>query len=683
MESRGFVSLDRAVASSPVVILWGKPEEGRPVEFISENISRFGYTADEIIFGSVPFSTLLACEDRCSFQERFLSAAGAGPDFLVSEYRIVTKSGEIRWIEDQTIFHRDRNGKASVYQSALLDITAHREIELKAAAHNTRLEHLHSMYLAFMEELDFRTLLLQIVKKAAELAGTEHASLSLYRSNENEFLRIFGTGLYSSMVDEIRPAETGISGIVLKEQKRVVIQDYGKYPGKIADNRMDAITTIISMPFFQGKKFMGVLSISYVDGYPDIDEELLSTLDHFAAAVSIALENARLYEDSRRELEERKKAEELLFLHEKLVEAAAESASFLLSGDDAGSSMVRALRSLGTAVGALRSVFFRNMPAEKGETAAEKIAEAYPGEERECRLPPRFIWEKDYPGLFDVLSSGTCYQGGFSTEGHHSGPEDSLHVTAVPVIICSRFWGFLAFCFLRKKRHLNADELDVLRAAAYNLAASMSRWESAQEVKESYSKLRKTFIDVIRTMGQIVGKKDPYTIEHQERVALLAYEIGAEMGLEGEQLEGIRIAGLVHDVGKVEIPGEILSKPGRLSLLEYDLVKTHAQSGYDILREVEFPWPVAEITYQHHERLDGSGYPRGLKGGEILPETLILMVADVVEAMASHRPYRPALGGEAAIQEQEDKKGILYSPEAVNACIAVLRKNPDFLSPAV
>ena len=683
MESRKMISLDRAVASSPVVILWGKPEKNHPVEFISGNISRFGYTADEIVLGSVPFLSLLACEERRSFQEKFLAAAASGPDFLVSGYRIVTKSGEVRWIEDQTIFHRDGKGKASAYQSALLDVTGRREIERKAAAHNTRLEHLHSMYLAFMEELDFRTLLLQIVKKAAELAGTEHASLSLYRPNEKEFLRIFGTGLYSSMVDEIRPAETGISGIVLREQKRVVIQDYGKYPGKIADSRMDAITTIISMPFFQGKKFMGVLSISYVDGYPDTDEELLSTLDHFAAAVSIALENARLYEDSRKELEERKKAEELLFLHEKLAEAAAEGASFLLSGDDAGTAMVRALRTLGAAVGALKSVFYRNMPAGNGAAAAEKIAEAFPGEERECRLPARFIWEEDFPGFFDVLSSGTCYQGGLPHEGQDPGPGHSLHVTAVPVIISSRFWGFLAFCFLREKRNLNSDELDVLRAAAYNLAASVSRWESDQEVKKSYSKLRKTFIDVIRTMGQIVGKKDPYTIEHQERVALLAYEIGAEMGLDGERLEGIRIAGLVHDVGKVEIPEEILSKPGRLSRLEYDLVKTHAQSGYDILREVEFPWPVAEITYQHHERLDGSGYPRGLKGGEILPETLILMVADVVEAMASHRPYRPALGVEAAIQELEDKRGILYGPEAVDACIAVLRKNPDFFSASV
>jgi len=128
-------------------------------------------------------------------------------------------------------------------------------------------------------------------------------------------------------------------------------------------------------------------------------------------------------------------------------------------------------------------------------------------------------------------------------------------------------------------------------------------------VKKSCWKPRKTFIDVIRTMAQIVGKKDPHTIEHRERFALPAYEIGPEMGLDGERLDGIRIAGLVHDAGKVEIPGGILSKPGRLSRLEYDLVKPHAQSGYDILREVEFPWPVAEITCQHHIRLDGSGYP--------------------------------------------------------------------------
>jgi len=157
-------------------------------------------------------------------------------------------------------------------------------------------------------------------------------------------------------------------------------------------------------------------------------------------------------------------------------------------------------------------------------------------------------------------------------------------------------------------------------------------------------------------------------------------KIGAAMGLDGERVEGLRIAGLVHDVGKVEIPSEILSKPGRLSPLEFELIKTHAESSYDILREIDFPWPVAEIARQHHEKYDGSGYPRGLSGEDILLEARILTVADVVEAMASHRPYRPSLGLEAARGEIEKNSGILYDPGVVRACVAVLESSPGILT---
>ena len=152
-------------------------------------------------------------------------------------------------------------------------------------------------------------------------------------------------------------------------------------------------------------------------------------------------------------------------------------------------------------------------------------------------------------------------------------------------------------------------------------------------------------------------------------MSLLALKTGIEMGLRGDRLDGLRIAGLVHDVGKVEIPGEILSKPGRLSPLEFNLVKTHAESGYEVLKEIDFPWPVAEITRQHHERLDGSGYPGGLAGDQIMTEARILAVTDVVEAMASHRPYRPSLGVAAAIAEIQKNSGILYDPQAAAACV--------------
>jgi len=150
------------------------------------------------------------------------------------------------------------------------------------------------------------------------------------------------------------------------------------------------------------------------------------------------------------------------------------------------------------------------------------------------------------------------------------------------------------------------------------------------------------------------------------------------MNLPQDQTEGIRLAGLVHDIGKISIPAEILSKPGKLSETEYQLIQAHPQIGYDILKSITFPWPVAEIVLQHHERLDGSGYPQGLKGDAILLEAKILAVADVVEAMASHRPYRPALGIDAALQEIKQQQGKLYDSSVVEACVQLFADDFEF-----
>jgi len=166
-----------------------------------------------------------------------------------------------------------------------------------------------------------------------------------------------------------------------------------------------------------------------------------------------------------------------------------------------------------------------------------------------------------------------------------------------------------------------------------------------------------------------VEVKDPYTAGHQRRVGNLARAIANEMGLPQEQIEGIRMAGLIHDLGKISIPAEILSKPGRLSDFEWGMIKMHPQVGYDILGEIEFPWPVAQMVLQHHERMDGSGYPQGLAGEDILLEAKILGVADVVEAMASFRPYRPARGLDKALEEISQNRGGLYDPEVVDVCL--------------
>ncbi|TXT35290.1 MAG: hypothetical protein FD135_5001 [Comamonadaceae bacterium] len=168
--------------------------------------------------------------------------------------------------------------------------------------------------------------------------------------------------------------------------------------------------------------------------------------------------------------------------------------------------------------------------------------------------------------------------------------------------------------------------------------------------------------------------RDPYTAGHQRRVSELATRIAREMGLPDEQAIGIQLAAAIHDLGKIRIPAEILSKPGRLSSIEFQLMQTHAQAGYDILKDVAFPWPIATIILQHHERLDGSGYPQGLKEDQILLESKIVAVADVVEAMSSHRPYRPSLGIDMALDEIERNRGTHYAPEVVDVCIKLFRE---------
>ena len=186
---------------------------------------------------------------------------------------------------------------------------------------------------------------------------------------------------------------------------------------------------------------------------------------------------------------------------------------------------------------------------------------------------------------------------------------------------------------------------------------------------DAFSKLQKTLDDFIDSMAKIIELRDPYTAGHQSRVAELSVAIARAMGLTDEQVKYIRVAALIHDIGKIYVPSDILSKPGRLTDMEWQLIRTHPQGSYDILKMIEFPWPVALVALQHHERNNGSGYPQGIKGSEIMLEARIIAVADVVEAMASHRPYRQSLGIDAALQEITKNRGVLYDEAVVDACL--------------
>ncbi len=197
--------------------------------------------------------------------------------------------------------------------------------------------------------------------------------------------------------------------------------------------------------------------------------------------------------------------------------------------------------------------------------------------------------------------------------------------------------------------------------------------QRAEELKASYGKIQMILDGTVLAMSKIVESRDPYTAGHQQQVARIAGIIADKMSLPQDQAEAIRVSGALHDIGKIAVPSEILTKPGRLSRLEMEMVKTHSQNAYDILKTIEFPYPIAQIILQHHERMDGSGYPQGLKGEDILLEARILSVADVLEAMSSHRPYRPALGIEIAIEEIVTHRNTLYDNDVVDACVKIYR----------
>ena len=199
------------------------------------------------------------------------------------------------------------------------------------------------------------------------------------------------------------------------------------------------------------------------------------------------------------------------------------------------------------------------------------------------------------------------------------------------------------------------------------------RIKAEQELKMSYEKLHRTMEQTINALSLTLGKRDPYTSSHQQRVTELACAIGKEMGLPENQISGLRVAGILHDIGKIYVPSEILSKPTKLSPAEFGIIKTHPKTGYDILAAIEFPWPIAKIVLQHHEKLNGSGYPFGVKDQDILLEAKIIGVADVIEAMSSHRPYRPALGLDVALNDIIENKGTLYDVAVVDACVNLIR----------
>jgi PAS domain S-box-containing protein/putative nucleotidyltransferase with HDIG domain len=310
---------------------------------------------------------------------------------------------------------------------------------------------------------------------------------------------------------------------------------------------------------------------------------------------------------------------------------------------------------------------------------------AFAGEEAGFLDALRFSWADDESGrnpIGEAIRSG-IRQGIHNIEETPAvllPREEALRrgyvsCTALPLRDGDRVMGVLAIyaseadAFDKAEVKLLMELADDLTYGIVALRTHAERERAMEENRQNAARMQKALLETVEAIGSALEKRDPYTAGHQRQVAKLAHAIAQEMHLPQEAVEGIYMGSLIHDVGKIYVPAEILSRPGKLSEAEFNLIKVHPQVGYEIIKGIEFPWPVAKMILQHHERLNGSGYPQGLKGDEISQEARILAVADVVEAMASHRPYRPGLGLDKALEEISQNRGILYDPQAVDICL--------------
>jgi PAS domain S-box-containing protein/putative nucleotidyltransferase with HDIG domain len=264
---------------------------------------------------------------------------------------------------------------------------------------------------------------------------------------------------------------------------------------------------------------------------------------------------------------------------------------------------------------------------------------------------------------------------------------DFKTIIALPLIVEGKAIGILHIssqdpgAFDPEEVRLLGELAEAVAFGIWSLRTDRERQRAEAEVQQSLEKLKKALDGTVLAVAKTVEMRDPYTAGHQRQVAQLAAAIAQEMGFAAARVEGMRVLGCLHDIGKIAIPAEILSKPGRLSSMEFTLIKDHPRVGYEILKDIDFPFPLAEGILQHHERLNGSGYPQGISGSDIILEARILGVADVVEAMASHRPYRKSLGIEPALEEISRNRGILYDPEVVDTCLRLFREKGFSFSP--
>ncbi|GAG61588.1 unnamed protein product [marine sediment metagenome] len=600
--------------------------EGRVLECNTAGAKMFGYTKEEIvgltIADLVPeeFAKTLPkiITEKETTHGKFVARISKKKDGTIFPTEIATKLINIRGKPRLIVYIRDITERKRAEKKRKSLLKKEREQHLKA-------ETLAKVALILTSKLSLSDVLEEVLRQVKRLVPYSACNIALIEKGGLYNVHSGGYDKYGSKkfvnnftypVDKL-----SLEKEVIKSAKPLLISDTHQDPGWIIFKETNWIRSRLYMPICLNNKVIGFLNLDGNTPGKFVKDDI-EKLQPLVNAATIALENARLFEEVRKEITERKQTEKALVESEEKYRTVFENtgtATVIIEED--------------------KTIYMAN-------TQSEKLS-GYSKEEIENKMKwTDFIIPKD----LEMMEK-------YHTARRKAGEKPPTEYE---------------FRLIDKKGNIKNIFLKV--GIIPGSKKSIASLIDITEQKQAEERLKKTIDATIDTMSKIIEVKDPYTSGHQHRVCQLAVPLARELGLSPDKIEGIRIASLIHDIGKISLPAEILSKPTTLTDIEYSLLKNHSQTGYDILKSIDFSYPIAKIVLQHHERLNGSGYPNNLKGDKILLGARILGVADVVEAMSSHRPYRPALGIEKALEEISKNKGTLYDPEVVDTCINIFKE---------
>jgi len=665
-------NFQRIIDQSPAIAFIWDLSTDWPVVYVSENIRQFGYEPKDFYNGAIRFADIVHPDDLPRVGEEVEHYMSSGADEFEQQYRILTRAGDVRWIVDLTQVLRDQTGLATQNQGIILDVTD------SVGAKNRARQYLKTVGGIFVA-LDTRGRVVAVNDKTCEIVGD---------TKEN----LIGCDWIETYVpDEAKEDARAYLRTVIESG----IPETGEYENPIVLPNGDR---------------------RIIHWYHSIERDAKG---HVSGTIAFGADVTEI-------LEIAKKAEQLSRF-------PLENPSPVLRLDRNGDVLI-------ANPAAQRLI---NDLAEGGALGRETWSDivtaaisADPPESRQIEIADRTylfqiasIPDREYVNLYglDVTAERESERGFQDIVANAPGAifqyiihPDGTHSVYYMSDGCEDIWGASARQICNDPNTMwemiHPDDLPLMEASVAQSAENLSQWRiewriisksgeekwlrgtgtphkrsngdvsatalviDITEEKTSAEAVAAALRKTVSVLSAALETRDPYTAGHEERVAVIAAAIGREMGLNAHRLTGLELAATVHDVGKIQIPAEILSKPTRLSKAEFELVKQHPETGAKLLQDVKFEWPIADMIRQHHERYDGSGYPYGLSGNDILLEARVLAVADTFEAMASHRPYRAGLGIEAAAAEIRDGAGTRYDPDVAKACLSLLDKGATALT---